>query len=88
MFRLERGGTLWPMQDCTFLLLPLHQNEVRMELVQKGTGMETRVTWSPNTVIHATDMGVRFVGPGTVKFIYIMLKIERNSQPETIDLTT
>ncbi|EEU47568.1 uncharacterized protein NECHADRAFT_35433 [Fusarium vanettenii 77-13-4] len=72
-FRLEAGCTIWPSPDTIGLLMPLGAYKAPIELLPRGTDYVITAYWHADTVLFLNEMGMRFTGNGSVRFIYIML---------------
>lgn len=61
------------------LLLPLTHITVEVDLIPRGSNEEVTFCWDPNVVIQLNEMGLRFTGRGSLRLIYIMMRIGENS---------
>ncbi|RMJ05083.1 hypothetical protein CDV36_014246 [Fusarium kuroshium] len=75
-FRLETGCIIWPTPDYVSLMVPLGDHTARIELLPRGTDYVIPALWEPTHVLFLNEMGMRFTGGGSLRFIYIMLRKE------------
>ncbi|KAM0424863.1 hypothetical protein ACHAPT_009919 [Fusarium lateritium] len=74
-FRLENGSALWPTPDHTALLIPLSNGKACLDLLPRGTNLAIPIVWEPRMVLHLHEMGVQFSGTGSVRFVYVLLRV-------------
>ncbi|RSL57395.1 hypothetical protein CEP54_008317 [Fusarium duplospermum] len=73
-FRLESGCIVWPNPDHISLLMPLGKHMASVELIPRGTNYIIPAEWDSAHVLFLNEMGIRFTGRGSLRFIYIMIR--------------